>query len=196
MTPRTALAIAALAALGLWAWRAELIPVARAGDRPKPLVLDLARDRTPVDLDVVLQAVGAGLQHLEPGEGVLLIHYWAPWERHGAVQAALLDSLQRLPSLRGLRVAVVCFDPFPSVARFVARHRLRLTVLFDDRRRLRRKLPCPMIPFTYVLDRSGRVAVAEAGEVDWFAERTRVTLERLLGERGTPGMDREVAPPS
>ena len=87
------------------------------------------------------------MNHLRNGQGVLLVHYWAPWERDGATQAASLDSLRRLEPFADLRVVLVCFDPFPSVARFVARRRLRLAVLLDTERRLRRALPCPSVPF-------------------------------------------------
>ena len=120
------------------------------------------------------------MNHLRDGQGVILVHYWAPWERDGAAQASLLDSLRRLEPLADLRVVLVCFDPFPSVARFVARRRLRLAVLLDTEHRLRRALPCPSVPFTYVIDGAGRIAVAQAGEVDWLSERTKAGLAELL----------------
>ena len=168
-------------------WRAQLFIVARPGDRPRPLALAPEARRPVVDLDVALPAVPVGMKRLRRGDGVLLVHYWAMWERHGAAQAAALDSLRRSPALRDLRVAVVCFDPFPSVSRFVARRRLKLDVLLDGRGELRRALPCPSIPYTYVLDPAGRIAVAQAGEVDWFAPGTREALEALLREGRAPG---------
>jgi peroxiredoxin len=123
-----------------------------------------------------------GMRRLHQGGRVLLLHYWAPWERNARAQAAALDSLSHLDGLEGLDVALVCFDPFPSVARFVARQRLRLVVLLDGERRLRQTLPCPSIPYTYVIDSQGRIAVAQAGEVDWLGAETRAMLGRLLGE--------------
>jgi hypothetical protein len=176
--------------LALWAWRSQLFTVGRPGDRPRPLAVAAENLRPPSRVDAVLPAVPVGMTHLKPGEGVLLIHYWAPWERHGLVQAVLLDSLRRSAPLQDLRVVVVCLDPFPSVARFVARHRLRLSVLLDTERHLRASLPCPSVPFTYVLDHVGRIAVAQPGEVDWFAAETRAGLTRLLEE------DHREPPPS
>ncbi|MBI5710046.1 MAG: TlpA family protein disulfide reductase [Candidatus Eisenbacteria bacterium] len=167
-------------------WRAELFTVARPGDRPRPLALVPEARRPVTELDVVLPAVPVGMERLRRGDGVLLVHYWAMWERHGAAQAAALDSLSHSPALRELRVAVVCFDPFPSVSRFVARRRLSLDVLLDGRGELRRALPCPSIPYTYVLDPAGRIAVAQAGEVDWFAPGTREVLRALLDEPASP----------
>jgi len=89
---------------------------------------------------------------------------------------------------------VVCFDPFPSVARFVARQRLRLSVLLDTERRLRRALPCPSVPYTYVLDREGRIAVAQPGEVDWLAPGSLAALRALIAEAGGPPADRASPP--
>lgn len=128
----------------------------------------------------------AGSEHLAPGEGVLLVHYWAPWERRGAEQARGLDSLRRALPPGSVRVLVVCFDPYPSVARYVARLRLRLPVLLDPRHELERQLPCPSIPFTYVVDRGGRIAVAQAGEVDWLSPATRGVIETLVAAPALP----------
>src|SRR5436309_3112153 len=138
---RAAVAALAITAVSLWAWRSQLFTVSRPGDRARALVTRNQAGRAPVDLDLVLPVVPVGLERLRSHGEVFLIHYWAPWERNGARQAALLDSLRRAGGLEGMRVALVCFDPFPSVARYVARHRLRLDVLLDTRHLLRRRLP-------------------------------------------------------
>ena len=182
MSRRAAIAGTALAVLALWAWYSQLT-VSLPGETPRPLYLYKEMERRPhTDFDVVLPAVPVGMAHLRDGEAVLLVHYWAPWERHSALQAAALDSLRRLERFERLRAVVVCFDPYPSVARFVARHGLRVSVLLDHDRRLREVLPCPSVPFTYVIDRAGRVAIAQPGQVDWLAAETRAALARLLEE--------------
>ena len=182
MRPHVLVATVLVVGVAWIAWRSQLWTVARPGEAPLPLVLRTAAARTPVALDEILPAVPVGTERLASGRGVLLVHYWAPWEHGSREQAVGLDSLRQLPELRGLRVAVVCFDPFPSVARFVARQRLRLSVLIDRRGALRSVLPCPSVPYTYVLDGAGRLAVAQAGEVDWWAPATRAALVSLLGE--------------
>jgi hypothetical protein len=73
--------------------------------------------------------------------------------------------------------------------------RLRLPVLLDTRRALADRLPCPSIPYTYVIDRDGRIAVAQAGEVDWLAPATREALESLLGEPA-PRREAPALPPT
>jgi len=182
MRPRVAIATLILLATSSIAVRSQLWTVARPGERPRPLALIAAAARRPVTLGMTLPAVPIGSRRLEAGGGVLLLHYWAPWEQGSRAEAAGLDSLRRLPALQGLTTLVVCFDPFPSVTRFVARQRLRLSVLLDGRGDLRAVLPCPSLPYTYVVDRAGRLAVAQPGDVDWWAPGTLATLAALLAE--------------
>lgn len=181
MRARLALPLLALA-MGLLLWRAELF-VVRPGAHPRPLELRAAEARTPVTLDVALPAVPEGIQRLTGADGPLLLQYWAPWQLHARAQVRSLDSLRREPELEGLRIVVVCFDPFPSVTRYVTRQRLRLPVLLDGPGELRRTLPCPSLPYTYVIDRAGRIAAAQAGEIDWWSSESRAALRRLLEER-------------
>lgn len=186
MRPRALVVTLLLVSVAWIAWRSQLWTVARPGDAPEALRLRADEARTLVEIDAMLPAVPVGMVHLKSGRGVLLIHYWATWEHASRQQVALLDSLRQLPDMQGLRVVVVCFDPFPSVARFVARQRLRLNVLIDSRAALRATLPCPSVPYTYVLDGAGRLAVAQPGEVDWFSAATRAALAALLAEPATP----------
>ncbi len=182
MTAR-ALLIAAVVALAIGlVWRSKLFTVQAPGAAPATLHALPAAERLPADFDAVLAAVPAGSERVLPGRGVLVVHYWAPWERHSGAQVQGLDSLRRVLPPGAVRVAVVCFDPYPSVARYVARLRLRLPVLLDQRRELVDHLPCPSIPYTYVFDRDGRIAIAQAGEVDWLAPGTISAIEGLLDE--------------
>ncbi len=178
MRLRLAGLLLALGALGLVLWRGELFTVSRPGDAPRPLE---RATRAPVPAFAVsLPRVPVGIAHVASTEGPWLVHYWAPWERHGRTQVLALDSLMRtLPGGAGdqVKIAVVCFDPFPSVARFAARLRLGVPVLLDHRRELQAALPCPSIPYTWLLDPSGRVLASQPGEVDWHAPATRALLE-------------------
>ena len=185
MSVRGIVVLAVVATIAFAAWRAELFTVSRPGERPRALVAIASERRVEADFDVTLPVVPVGMERLTAGQGVLLVHYWAPWERHSLAQAALLDSLRGAERFERLHAVIVCFDPFPSVARYVGRNRLRVPVLLDGRRALVPKLPCPSIPFTYVIDATGRIAVAQAGEVDWFAPGTRETLRGLLAEPRT-----------
>lgn len=180
------LAVGLIAVVGAIAWRAELYTVQKPGARPVTLALAPESRRAAVGFDVVLPVVPVGLQRLRSGDGPLLVHYWAPWERHSKAQARGLDSLARSGGIDGMRMVVVCFDPFPSVARYVARQRLQVPVLLDGRHRLAATLPCPSLPYTYVIDPSGRIAVAIPGEVDWWAPATLAALRQVAAERAAP----------
>ncbi len=181
-----------LGMLALVAWHSELYTVERSGALPVPLRALPVEARRAAVFDASLPLVPAGVERVAAGDGVVLVHYWAPWERHSGAQALGLDSLRRALPPGALRLAVVCFDPYPSVARYVARLRLRLPVMLDLHRALADQLPCPSLPYTYLVDRRGRIAVEQSGEIDWLAPETRATLQRVLAEP-TPSRDAERA---
>ena len=171
MRLRLASLLLTLGVLGLLVWRAELFTVSRPGAQPLPLAR-VAQEAIPA-FDVSLPVVPVGIARLTPGPDALLVHYWAPWEQHSRAQVLALDSLVRTLPPGSVRVAVVCFDPFPSVARYAARLRLTVPVLLDLRRHMQAALPCPSIPYTWLLDVRGQVIARQAGEVDWLSPRTR-----------------------
>jgi hypothetical protein len=177
--PRLAALLLVLGAIGLFWWRAELFTVAKPGEAPRALTRTGAGNPRPAPFDVSLPLVPVGVARLTPGGRPLLVHYWAPWERHGRAQVVSLDSLVRTLPEGGVRVAVVCFDPFPSVARYVGRLRLHVPVMLDLRRDLQAVLPCPSVPYTWLLDQRGRVVAAQPGEVEWLAPATRALLESV-----------------
>jgi hypothetical protein len=180
---RAWLVLAVIGVIALAVWRSQLFTVSAPGETPQALALIAAAERAAFEADVVLPVVPVGLQRLHPEGGVSVIHYWAPWEKGSLEQAQMLDSLRHLAGHENLHAWIVTFDPFPSVARYVGRNRLGVPVLMDGHRELRRSLPCPSIPFTYVIDARGRIAVAQPGRVNWFAEGTRKALAELLADR-------------
>ena len=188
--------IVALGLFGLLAWEHELIHVAPAGSVPLPLRVLPTAERREATFDASLPMVPVGVRRLAPGAGVLIVHYWAPWAHHSGPQATGLDSLRRTLAPGSVEVALVCFDPYPSVSRYVARMRLRLPVLLDLRHALSDSLYCPSIPYTYVVDPAGRIAVAQAGEVDWLAPATRAALEALSREPAAPRVPAPATVPS
>lgn len=176
-------AIAVLGLGGLVLWRAELFTVSRSTHEPAALILRPIEQRTPAVFDAVLPMVPIGMLHLHPNNGVQVIHFWAPWMRHATSQAVALDSLRKGLPPGDVRFAVVCFDPFPSVSRFLRRNRLSLPLVLDHHHALGRDLPCPSIPYTYVIDSAGRTAAVIEGEIDWLAPTTREALLALVHER-------------
>jgi hypothetical protein len=176
----------ALVIAGVAAWKTELVVVEPRGSVPTPVRVIPAELRRAVSFDASLPMVPVGVQRVVPGQGVLIVHYWAAWEHRSGPQALALDSLRRSLAPGSVEVAVVCFDPYPSVSRYVARLRLRLPVLLDLQHALSDRLPCPSIPYTYIMDSSGRIAAEQGGEVDWLAPATRASLEALAREPAAP----------
>jgi len=189
MRVRLAAVLLVLGVVGLVLWKAELFTVSRPGAKAVPLARASA-EREAAAFAVALPRVPVGVVRVAAGSGAWLVHYWAPWERHGRAQVLALDSLARSLGEAGPHVAVVCFDPFPSVARFAARLRLGVPILLDHRRELQAALPCPSIPYTWLLDSRGRVLAAQPGEVDWLAPATRELLLEASG-RGARGTHEE-----
>ena len=181
MRLRLVLALLLVAVIAVLAARRDLYSIQRPGPGPRPLVLTTGA-RPAAGFDVVLPVVPVGMRRVRSADGPLLIHYWAPWEHRSRDQARRLDSLARSAELAGFRVAMVCFDPFPSVARYVGRQRLRVPVLLDGHRELAATLPCPSLPYTYLIDRSGRIAVSMPGQVAWWDSTSIATLRRLAAE--------------
>ncbi len=176
--------LALLVLVGLLAvavWRAQLFTVAAPGVQPRALVRLATPRALEAPLALSLPSVPVGRLHLESGRAVQVVHFWAPWEQHALRQAQALDSLLALRPGSGLRAALVCFDPYPSVARWLRRTRVRTPVALDHSRALAPLLPCPSIPYTYVLDARGRIVVAQSGEVDWLAPATQRLLDSLTG---------------
>lgn len=186
MSRRAMLVLGVILALAVFTWHSQLFTVSAPGVGSAPLRSIATHERVSWTGDVVLPVIPVGMQRLSPFEGVMVIHYWAPWEQGSLEQAAQLDSLRHVETLAGLRVWLVTFDPFPSVARYIGRNRLSVPVLLDGQRELRKVLPCPSIPFTYVIDAYGRIAVEQRGRVDWHAPETRAVLAELMDDPG-PG---------
>jgi AhpC/TSA family protein len=149
---------------------------------PHALAARPAAARPPAALDTTLPVVPFGAEHLQGGGQVLVLHAWAPWQRHATADAVALDSLATLEREHGVRVLLVTFEPYMSVARWARRHRLRVPLLLDHERTLARQLTCPALPCTWVIDRQGRVAAVDPGEIDWLGAATRATLAGLAEE--------------
>ena len=93
MTLRLRIAVLLIAAIAFTVWRSQLFVVGRPGEIPRPLRVRDTADRPASSFDVTLAQIPIGARHLTERQGVMVIHYWAPWERHSATQAAALDSL-------------------------------------------------------------------------------------------------------
>lgn len=119
---------------------------------------------------------------------VVVVNFWATWCKPCVKEMPLLEALHARLQERGGRVLAVSVDRDPeAVARYIEREGLRLPVAVDGPDGLARMLDLPALPYTIVLDRSGRVGFAgPGGEGEpWTHMETalRTVLDRTPGDR-------------
>ncbi|MEH6682643.1 MAG: TlpA disulfide reductase family protein [Sediminicola sp.] len=111
---------------------------------------------------------------------VVLINFWATW---CPPCVAEMPSMQKLYDGYGDKMAfmfVTTEDP-KKVEAFMERHHYTLPI-FYPRTEGPKALESKLLPTTYVIDREGRIRVAETGAADWNSDRTRTLLDGLLKE--------------
>jgi thiol-disulfide isomerase/thioredoxin len=92
---------------------------------------------------------------------VVVLNFWASWCKPCRKEMPLLDRLHsRIASSSG-RVVAISVDREPRrAAAFLEEHSLTLPAYVDGPDGLAAKMDLPVLPYTVVLDRAGRVAFA------------------------------------
>ena len=107
---------------------------------------------------------------------VLVLNFWAPWCEPCRDEIPMLNALQRELGPRGLQVLGFTVDEAAPARRFAAEAAFAYPVLLglDPILELQSRYGDTRLPFTVVIDRAGRVAWRQAGEV------RRPELEQVL----------------
>lgn len=111
---------------------------------------------------------------------VVLVEFWATWcvpcQRSLPFYAEMEDRYGE----QGFKVLAINIDRRQKeVEAFIERHKLSLTILFDNRQRVFRDFSPPTMPTAYLIDRSGEVREIYPGFRE--AERSKVEEDiRLL----------------
>ena len=94
------------------------------------------------------------------------------------------ESLYRRYRSQGLTLLAVSLDKGDSskVQEFVDKHKLSFPVLLDTDGVAEKLYPSFTIPFTYVINKQGRVAARVDGAKDWESPETFKAVEYLLKE--------------
>lgn len=116
----------------------------------------------------------------EAKEEVVLVNFWATW---CAPCVAEMPSLQNLYNDYGEKVTFlfVAQDKEQKVSAFIEKHGYDLPIYFSDTE-APSLLTAKTIPTTYVIDKQGKIIIAEIGTADWNSNKIRNLLDDLVSE--------------
>ena len=112
----------------------------------------------------------------------VLLNLWATWCAPCVKEMPSFETLYRRFRSQGLTVLAVSLDKDRSakVQEFVDKYKLSFPVLLDTEGVAEKLYPSFTIPFTYVIDKQGRVAARIDGAKDWESPETFKAIEYLL----------------
>lgn len=113
---------------------------------------------------------------------VIVLNFWATWCAPCRVEMPSFEKLYRRYRSEGMTVLAVAIDKkaIPQIKSFVDEHNLSFPVLLDSRGEVERLYPSMTVPFTYVIDRKGRVVARVDGAKNWESKETFEAIEYLL----------------
>ena len=141
-------------------------------------------------LEVGMQAPGFTLRNLngnleglsEFKDQVVVLNFWATWCAPCLEEMPAFEKLYRRYRSQGLTVIAVSLDKGDTskVEKFVDEHSLTFPVLLDLDGIAERIYPSFTIPFTYVIDKRGRIAARVDGAKNWSSNETFAALDILI----------------
>ena len=113
---------------------------------------------------------------------VIIVNFWATWCTPCVKEMPSFENLYRRFRSKGLTILAVSLDKnSPSkVQEFVDKYKLSFPVLLDTDGVAEKLYPSFTIPFTYVVDKQGRVVARVDGGKDWESSETFEAVEHLL----------------
>jgi peroxiredoxin len=158
------------------------VPVFRDAAVPQRTVVATAADSIPA-LDA---APGFTLQTPE-GESVsladfkgkvVLVNFWATWCPPCVREIPRLARIAEEGRAKGLVVLGVntTFQDDPAkVEQFMREHRISYPVLLDPQGEAGRVYPVQLMPTSFVIDRTGKIAITKVGEIDETTLQEQIT---------------------
>lgn len=114
-------------------------------------------------------------------ESVVFLNFWATW---CAPCIKEMPDIQKLYDDYGERVSflLVTEEKNTKVKAFLQKRGYNLPIYFARKTDIPDELMFKLIPTTYIIGRSGKIAMAETGAVDWNNDDIRSLLDGLLAE--------------
>ena len=133
--------------------------------------------------DFSLRNLKGNYQSLDSFSGqVVVLNFWATWCVPCRVEMPSFEKLYRRYRSEGLTVLAVTLDKKSekNIKSFVEEYELSFPVLLDEEGKVERLYPSMTIPFTYVIDRDGRIVARVDGAKNWESNETFEAIEYLL----------------
>ena len=133
--------------------------------------------------DFSLRNLKGNYENLDSYRGqVVVLNFWATWCAPCRVEMPFFEKLYRRYRSEGMTVLAVTLDKNagPKIKSFVDEYGLSFPVLLDEKGEGERLYPSMTIPFTYVIDREGRVVARVDGAKNWESNETFEAIEYLL----------------
>ena len=133
--------------------------------------------------DFSLRNLKGNYQSLDSFSGqVVVLNFWATWCVPCRVEMPSFEKLYRRYRSEGLTVLAVTLDKKSekNIKSFVEEYELSFPVLLDEEGEVERLYPSMTIPFTYVIDRDGRIVARVDGAKNWESNETFEAIEYLL----------------
>ena len=113
---------------------------------------------------------------------VIIVNFWATWCTPCVKEMPSFENLYRRFRSKGLTILAVSLDKSSSskVQEFADKYKLSFPVLLDTDGVAEKLYPSFTIPFTYVVDKQGRVVARVDGGKNWESIETFEAVEHLL----------------
>lgn len=114
---------------------------------------------------------------------VVVLNFWATWCVPCRVEMPHFEALYRRFRSEGLTVLAVSLDKGDQrtdIQKFVDEYELSFPVLLDPKGDAEKLYPAFSIPYTFVIDKDGRVVARVDGAKNWQSRETFEAIEHLL----------------
>ncbi|MZH02534.1 MAG: TlpA family protein disulfide reductase [Nitrospinae bacterium] len=130
-----------------------------------------------------LRNLKGNMEGLDDHSGkVIFVNFWATWCVPCVKEMPSFENLYRRFRSQGMTILAVSLDKGDSakVKDFVDNLKLSFPVLLDTEGVAEKLYPSFTIPFTYVIDKQGRVVARVDGAKNWESPETFEAVEHLL----------------